>query len=117
MATASPLDHLPAPANDRDGVSGGRTVEFGRAYAEHLEATAPEHLASLGITVEELAAELAAPGLTLAESVAAGHMSAAEARFIEFRATREDLIELGYGPLEIDAILDEQRAHACASSS
>jgi hypothetical protein len=97
--------------------SGGRTVELGRSYAEHLRAVQPEYFASLGVTVEEFAVQFAAPGLTVDESVAAGHMSAAEARYLQFRATREDLVELGHSPEEIDVILEEQRAHACASSS
>ena len=117
MATASPLEHAPAPLSNPDPASGGRTVELGRAYAEHLQATQPEHFASLGSTLEELAARFAEPGLTIDESVAAGHMSAAEGRYLQFCATREDLVELGHSPEEIDAILDEQRAHACASSS
>jgi hypothetical protein len=44
-------------------------------------------------------------------------MSAAEGRYLQFRATREDLVELGHSPDEIETILEEQRAYACASSS
>jgi hypothetical protein len=117
MATASPLEHAPAPLSDTDPASSSRTVELGRAYAEHLQATQPEHFATLGSTIEELATQFAEPGLTIDESVAAAYMSAAEGRYLQFCATREDLVELGHSPDEIDVILEEQRAHACASSS
>lgn len=116
MATAYPLDLSPAPASER-AAAGGRTIELGRLVAEHLRATQPAEFAALGVTVEEYAREFAEPGLTIDESVAAGHMSAAEGRYIQFCATREDLIELGHTPEEIDEILEEQRARACASSS
>jgi hypothetical protein len=95
----------------------GRTVELGRAYAEHLQSTEPEYFASRGATVEEFATRFAEPGLSIDESVAAGHMSASEGRYLQFRATREDLVALGHSSEEIDAILEEQRAHVCASSS
>jgi hypothetical protein len=113
MATASPLDHEhePPPA------SGGRTIQLGRTYAEHLREAQPAYFAALGATVEELAARFAEPGLTIDASVAAGQLGAAEGRYLQFRATREDLVALGHPLDEIDAILEEQRAHACASSS
>lgn len=117
MATVSPLKHAPASRHAPDPASGGRTVELGRAYAEHLQATQPEHFASLGTTREAFATQFAEPGLTIDESVAAGHMSAAEGRYLQFCATREDLIELGHSPEEIDSILEDQRSHVCASSS
>ncbi len=113
MATASPL-HIP---REPEPPAGGRSVELGRAYAEHLRATQPEHFASLGVTVDELTEQFAASGLTIDEAVAAGQMSAAEGRYLQFRATREDLVELGHAPEEIETILEEQRAYACASSS
>lgn len=116
MATASPFDSFSPPASDRAAVQGGR-LQLGRAYAEHLLATQPEEFARLGVTVEQYATEFAESGLTIDESVAAGYMSAAEGRFIQFCATREDLIELGHTPEEIEEILEEQRQRACASSS
>jgi hypothetical protein len=113
MATASPLEHAVSYVDDLDG----RTIELGRAYGKHLLNTQPEYFAGLGVSVEEFAARFAEPGHTIDESVAAGEMSAAEARYLQLRATREDLVELGYSPEEIEAILEDQRAYACASSS
>lgn len=110
MAAAIPLYDAPPPI-------GYRTVELGRAYAEHLRAEQPEYFASLRMTVEEFAEEFAAPGLTLEQSVEAGWISDAERRYIEGRATPEDLRELGHTEEEAREILDKQRARACASSS
>lgn len=115
MATASPLDYSRSRAPETEPESGIRIIELGRAYAEHLRETQPEHFASLGGTVEEVAARFTEPGLTIDESVAAGHMSAAEGRYLQRCATREDLEELGCSLEEIEAILAEQQA--CASSS
>ena len=103
MATALPF-HIPL-----EPPASGRSVELGRAYAEHLRATHPEHFASLNVTADELAERFAASGLTIHEAVAAGEMSAAESRYLQFRATREDLVEFGHSPEEIETILEEQR--------
>lgn len=113
----SPIRSSAMPEPDHATASSGRTIQLGRAYAEHLLETQPEYFATLGVTVEDFAARFAAPGLTIDESVEAGGLSAAEGRYLQFRATREDLVVLGHAPEGIDAILAEQRDHACASSS
>lgn len=87
------------------------------AYARSIEREHPEELAALGMTAEEYAAGMVEPGLTIDASIAAGLMSAAEGHYLQGCATREDLGELGYAPAQIEAILKEQRARACVSSS
>jgi hypothetical protein len=117
MSTASPDQRRLRAEHGFDLDVGGRTVALGRAYAEHLQATQPEFFASLGATVDDFAARFAEPGMTVDESAAAGHISAAEGRYLTFCATREDLVVLGHSPEEIDAVLADQQARACASSS
>ncbi len=103
MATASPLhypDAAPVPSSD------GLGAEHFLPYAQKLEREHPEHLRAIGMTAEDYAAALAEPGLTLDESVAAGLMSAEEARFLLGEATREDLVLLGYSPEEMTLSLE-----------
>jgi hypothetical protein len=117
MSTASPERRgLHAQLGSDPDVE-GRTVALGRACAEHLQATQPEYFISLDITVDEFAARFAEAGMTVDESVAAGEISAAEGRYLTFCATREDLAVLGHSLEEIEAILEDQRAQACVSSS
>ncbi len=75
-------------------------------YAQQIANEHPGYFDLLGTTPVDYAANMAEPGRTLEESVAAGLMSAAEARFVAGSATREDLVDLGYAPVEIDAILE-----------
>lgn len=89
-------------------------LEVLRLYAQKVEREAPEHLRSLGMSAQEYATAMSGPGRTIEECVEAGLMSAEECRFIQGRATREDLTGLGYCPEEIVRILEEQ-AKTCAS--
>jgi hypothetical protein len=84
-----------------------------RAYAEFVESIDPGCLARAGITD----ADIDAPPKSLAESVEAGWITAAEKRQIEGTATEADLIEGGYSPAEVLEILAEQQDRACASST
>ncbi len=111
MATAYPLDHAELA---RVGTKDSHRLDVLRQYAEKLEREDPEHLRSLGMSAEQYAAAMAEPGQTVEECVQAGLMSAAECRYIQGCATREDLTELGYAPSEIECILEEQ-AGACGS--
>jgi hypothetical protein len=86
-------------------------------YARRIDRERPGYLASMGMTAEEYAHEMCGPSLTIDESVAAGWMSPAEGRFIDGKATPEDLLELGYSDEEARAILVDQQERACASSS
>ncbi len=86
------------------------------AYAQNIERDHPGYLASVGMSAEEYAREMAGPSMTIEESVAAGWMSAAEGRFIHGQATPADLVELGYSDEEARAILLNQQERACASS-
>ena len=90
-------------------------------HVHELDRTNPGYLDALGTTPEAHAAGLLAPGLTIDESVAAGLLRAAEGRYIQGCATREDLVELGHSPEEIDTLLaeqlEDQQVSACASSS
>ncbi len=86
-------------------------------YAHKLQHDCPEYLPSLGMTAEQYASSLAEPGLTIEEAVRAGHMTAAEGRYVQGCATRDDLTALGYAPGEIEGVLEDQRARACASSA
>lgn len=111
MATALPLpDAAPASGNRL------RNQAF-ELYAQALDREHPEHLRALGMSAEAYAEALSAPAQTLEEAVEAGLMSAEEARFIQGQATEEDLVRLGHSPEEVRAILEEQRARACASSA
>ncbi len=101
------------PSSPVDPATQAYFLEHARTLArEH-----PEHLAALGQTAEQYAQEMAEPGLTIEESVAAGWMSAAEGRFIQGNATAEDLIALGHSSAEVEEILLDQRVRACASST
>lgn len=111
MATAYPLD---PPEFVRVGTKDSHRLEVLRQYAEKLEREDPEHLRSVGMSAEQYAASMSEPGRTVEECVQAGLMSAAECRYIQGCATREDLTELGYSPSEIECILVEQ-AGACGS--
>lgn len=90
-------------------------------HVHELDRAIPGHLAALGTTAEAHAAALLEPGLTIGASVAAGLLPAAEGRYLQGCATREDLVELGHSAEEITAILAEQledeQASACASST
>jgi hypothetical protein len=77
-------------------------------HAQRIAREHPEHLAALGLTAEQYANELAQPGMSVEESVAAGWMSAAEGRFLLGQATLEDLLELGHSPDEARALLAQQ---------
>ena len=94
----------------------GLSREEAAQYAAQLEREQPGYAAALGLTVAELAVELAGPGLSVEESVAAGWLSAAEGRAMLGQATPEDLAELGYPADETRAILLRQQDQACASS-
>ena len=107
MAAASPL-HYEDPSREPS------QPDIGRAYAHHVTRMQPELLASIGMTTDEFEAACN-DTRSLEEAVKVGWISAAEQRFIEARATREDLLELGHKPGEIEALLAEQQA--CASSS
>lgn len=111
MATAYSIDHAELTrATTKD--SDSRDVL--RQYAEKLAREDPEHLRSLGMSAEQFAASMSEPGQTIEECVQAGLMSAAECRYIQGCATREDLAELGYSADEIDCIVHDQ-AGACGS--
>jgi hypothetical protein len=84
-----------------------------RLLWEKIEHDEPGTLATYGISD----ASLDEPGKTLEQAVEAGWIEAAEMRAIQGTASKEDLIQLGYTPAEIDEMLDEQRVRACASSS
>jgi hypothetical protein len=111
MATAYPLDHAELA---RVGTNDSQRLEVLRQYAERLEREDPKHLRSLGMSAEQFAALMSEPGRTVEECVQAGLMSAAECRYIQGRATRDDLSELGYSPNEIECVLEDQ-AGACGS--
>jgi hypothetical protein len=85
--------------------------------ARQIEHEHPEHLTALGMTTEDYALSMSGPSLSIDESVAAGWMSAEEGRFIQGLATLDDLLELGHPPAEARAILLDQQARACASST
>jgi hypothetical protein len=85
-------------------------------YAQKIDRERPRYLASMGMTAEEYAREMCGPGLTIDESVAAGWMSAAEGRFIQGKATPQDLSELGYSDEEARVILVDQQERVGASS-
>ena len=87
----------------------GRDGHTQHRYAEQIERDHPEHLASLGMTGEQYAREMAQPGMTIEESVAAGWMSTAEGRFLLGQATLDDLLELGHSPDEARALLLDQQ--------
>ncbi|MEZ4293513.1 MAG: hypothetical protein R3B70_00950 [Polyangiaceae bacterium] len=112
MATALSLDHLELT---RARSKESQRSEIVRLYAEKMEREGAEHLQLLGMSAQECAAAMSEPGRTIEECVAAGLMSAPESRFLEGRATREDLTELGYSAEEVARILEEQ-AGACESS-
>jgi hypothetical protein len=86
-----------------------------------LDRALPGYLDALGTTAEAHAQDMLDPGMTVDESVAAGLLGAAEGRYLQGRATREDLLELGCSAEEIEALLAEQaedeQASACASST
>ena len=87
------------------------------AYLEQgrmLEREHPEELAALGETPEEYALAMIDRGGSIEEAVARGWMSAAMGHLFAGCATREDLVELGYAPDKIQAILELQE-RACAS--
>jgi len=86
-------------------------------YAEQLERDHPGTLASLGMTAEDYARQMASPGTSVATSVAAGWMSPAEGRFLQGEATLDDLLALGHPLDEARELLAEQRERACASSA
>lgn len=113
MATAYLLDPF-EPA--RSGSMTPLQAEHFLPYAREIEREHPEHLSAMGLGAEEYAASMAAPGLTIDESVHAGLLSGAEGRFIKGIASRDDLRELGYSPAEIEGIFAEQQVRACASS-
>ncbi len=101
VATPPPVPAHNVDLKDRADVE----YPFFLAHARQIEGEHPEHLAALGMTAEEYARSMSGPSLTIEESVAAGWMSAAEGRFIQGRATRDDLLELGHPPDEAQAIL------------
>jgi hypothetical protein len=113
-------DSTPDPASSVRTVASGepppqstrRIADHFLPYAQRLESEHPGYLALLGTTPAEYASSMADPGRTVEEAVAAGLLSAAEARFIGGCATGQDLIDLGHLPAEIDAILEDQRARA-----
>jgi len=105
MATAYPLD---PPELPRLGTKESHRLELLRQYAEKVEREDPGHLRSVGMNAEQYAASMSEPGRTVEECVQAGLMSAAECRYIQGCATREDLTELGYSSSEIECILAEQ---------
>lgn len=111
MATAYPLDHAELA---RAGTKDSQRLEVLRQYAEKLQREDPEHLRSLGMSAEQLAASMSEPGRTVEECVQAGLMSAAECRYVQGCATREDLTVFGDPPSEIECVLEEQ-AGACGS--
>ncbi len=120
MAAAAPYSE-PAPRSQTSAQGGASRrarvdAEHYLPYARTIEREHPEELAALGMTAEGYAAAVGEPGLTIEESIAAGFMSAEEGRYVQGRATREDLIELGYAAAQIEVILEDQRARACASS-
>jgi hypothetical protein len=108
----------PAPARWQ-GVEERSAIElpFFLDHARQIEREHPEHLAALGMTAEEYAHSMSGPSLTIEESVAAGWMSAAEARFIQGKASLDDLLELGHAPAEARTILLDQQVRACVSST
>jgi hypothetical protein len=111
---------MPAfPATLRQGTDDRMRTEhaFFLEHARQIEREHPEHLAVLGMTAEEYARSMSGPSLSIDESVAAGWMSAAEGRFIQGRATLDDLLELGHPSVEARAILLDQQARACVSST
>ena len=110
MATAYPLDHSELAMGSKDS----DRLDVLRQYAKRVEREDPEHLKSLGMSAEQYAAALLEPGRTVEECVEEGLMSAAECRYIQGCAAREDLAELGYSHAEIERILEEQ-AKACGS--
>jgi hypothetical protein len=89
--------------------SGPRDAHARLAYADQIERDHPGYLAALGMTAEQYAHELAQPGMSVEESVAAGWMSAAEGRFLLGQATLDDLLELGHSLDEARAMLAQQR--------
>jgi hypothetical protein len=110
MAALIPLDHA--------GLAGvPPRAEHYLPYVHGLEQEHPGYLASIGTTPEEYAVGMAEPALSIEASVAVGYMSPAEGRFLQGKATREDLIDLGYTPAEIEVLLAEQQARSCASSA
>jgi hypothetical protein len=76
----------------------------------------PTIAAELGVTVEELA-KLAATSTPIDKAVEHGWISAEEERFLQGRATMDDLLALGYSHEESMELLVEQRGRACASST
>lgn len=88
MAIAFPLEHLELTGA---GPKDAHRLEILRLYAQKVEREAPEHLRSLGMSAQEYATAMSGPGRTIEECVEAGLMSAEECRFIQGRATREDL--------------------------
>src|ERR1700722_11398348 len=116
--SSDPPSSEPAPPSQTSAQGGAsrRDAEHYLPYARAIEREHPEELAALGMTAQGYAAAVGEPGLTIEESVAAGFMSAEEGRYVQGRATREDLIELGYAAAQIEVILEDQRARACASS-
>lgn len=111
MATAYPLDHGELAST---GSKDSHRVDVLRQYAERLAREDPELLRVLGMSAEQYAASILEPGRTVEECVQSGLMSAAECRYMQGCATREDLTELGYSASEVECILEEQ-ANACAS--
>ena len=73
-----------------------------RLLREKLEHNEPGTLATYGISD----ASLEEPGKTLEQAVEGGWIEAAEMRSIQGNASKEDLIQLGYTPAEIDEMLE-----------
>lgn len=115
----APPPFADAGPNDPIGLDQRAALEypFFLQHARELEREHPEHLAALGVTAEQYARSMTGPSLTIDESVAAGWMSAAEGRFIQGKATLEDLIDLGHAEHEARAILRDQQERACVSST
>jgi hypothetical protein len=111
---------MPAvPVTHRHGADDRARTEYAffLEHARQIEREHPEHLDALGMTTEQYARCMSGPSMSIDESVAAGWTSAAEARFIQGRATLDDLLELGHPPVEAHAILLDQQARACVSST
>jgi hypothetical protein len=103
---------MPLGAGEYWALSAEQRAELNYPYALEfalkVERENPGYLASIGETAEEFARSFVGPG---------GSSSAAEGRLYGGCATREDLVELGFAPEQIQALLLKQQERACASST